>query len=417
MKIGFLGNANNVPFMLARALIKMGHEVIFVVDRSPVLSWEKLNRPENAYKDISIPYPKWIYDASPLDLWHPLFHTPKRTKVVRMLENCDAVVLNEFGVSLSDDIRRPAIALLTGTDLEVLANYAYLTQLYGSDQNQSVSASFKNILWKFVYEPHYRRRIAAQREGIRSAIAVIYPARDFLPRGDALLDEIGVNDSQRISFTYMTDMETNQLQLPPNNSTVRVLCMARLTWKKPKGNENLCEMDYKGGDIMIRGLGLFFRVTGIRLDIRLIKKGAHIPETIQLLEEEGISDQVTWLEEMSHIDVLKENKEADIIFEQMGVGLVGLGCMDAMAIGRPVIANGRPDIMKRVFSEALPICQATNAEEFCAQLQKLVSYPEERKRVGIASHEYVKKKFAPERFAEECVKRFENVFSSHAGMR
>ena len=409
MKIGFLGNANNVPFMLARALLKLCHEVLFIVDRGPVLSWEKLNRPENAYSDITIPYPKWIYDASPLDLWQSPFYTPKRAKVVRMMQNCDAVVLNEFGVSLSGDIRRPAIALLTGTDLEVLADYAYLNHLGGSGQDKSISSLFKNIIWKLVYEPHYRRCITAQRDGIRAAIAVIYPARGFLPRGDALLDEIGVHDSQRISFTYMTDLEKNQLQPPPDNSTIRVLCMARLTWKKPKGDKITCEMDYKGSDIMIRGLGLFFRVTGIRLDIRLIKKGAHIPEIVQLLEEEGIADQVTWLEEMSHMAVLEENKAADIIFEQLGVGLVGLGCMDAMAIGRPVIANGRPDIMKRVFGEELPICHATNAEEVCAQLQRLVAFPEERKGVGIASHKYVKEKFAPEILAEECVKRLKKA--------
>ena len=37
MKIGFLGNANNYPFMLARALKRAGHDVRFVVDRKNLL--------------------------------------------------------------------------------------------------------------------------------------------------------------------------------------------------------------------------------------------------------------------------------------------------------------------------------------------------------------------------------------------
>ena len=373
------------------------------------MAWEKLNRPENAYSDISLPYPQWIYDASPLDLWTFPSCSPKRSKVLRMMRQCDVVVLNEFGVSLAKDIRRPTIAILTGTDLEVLANYEYLSQLVIFSQNKSIASLLKNIIGKLVYKPHYHRCITAQREGIRSAIAVVYPAKGLLPRGDTLLDEIGVRDSQRVSFTYMTDLEKNKFQPSPDNPIIRVLCMARLTWRKPKENEMVCEMDYKGSDLMIRGLGLFFRFTGIKLDIRFIKKGVHISETMQLLEEEGIADQVTWLEEMSHVDVLEENKAADIIFEQLGDGLVGLGCLDAMAMGRPVIANGRPDIMKRVFGAELPICHATNAEEVCAQLQKLVLFPEERTRAGIASHEYVKKKFAPERYAEECIKRLHNI--------
>lgn len=52
MKIGFIGNANNYPFMIARAMRKMGHEVLFIVDRDKS---EPLNRPENRYDDIGPP--------------------------------------------------------------------------------------------------------------------------------------------------------------------------------------------------------------------------------------------------------------------------------------------------------------------------------------------------------------------------
>src|SRR4030042_1524614 len=120
MKIGFLGNANNYPVMLARAIKSLGHDVVFVVD-----SVSPLNRPENRYQEITLPYPSWVVDCSPLDLWQYPDESPITEKVIQILKDCDSLVLNEFGLSLWDRVNRPAFALLTGTDLEVLADPQY----------------------------------------------------------------------------------------------------------------------------------------------------------------------------------------------------------------------------------------------------------------------------------------------------
>lgn len=163
------------------------------------------------------------------------------------------------------------------------------------------------------------------------------------------------------------------------------------------------ELNYKGSDIMIRGLGLFVRTTGIPLDIRLAKKGLHVAETMQLAKEEGIDDQITWLEEMSQREVLEECKQADILFDQLGMSVVGMGGLDAMAVGRPLIANGRPEIVEREIGVPSPICQASTPEEVCAQLKRLTADPDERKRVGLASRRYVEDYFSAERAARICL--------------
>ncbi len=408
MKIGMFGNANNYPFMLARALRRMGHEVLFIVDRSPRTKWEILNRPENRYEDITLPYPDWIYDASPLDLWNFPSPPPERAKVARLLQSCDAVILNEFGLSLLPDIRRSAIALLTGTDLEVLANFQYADYLVRGSYGISSFLRIRSLIRRFIRKRFLLKLISAQREGIRLAVAVNYFARGLVPHGDALLDEIGVRHSQRIFF-MMTDLELIQLQPMPHNPILRTFCGARLTWKKPAHPSLVSELDCKGSDIMIRGLGLFARTTGIPLDIRLVKKGAHIAETMQLIEEEGIASQVTWREEMSQQDVLTEYKQADIIFEQLGMSMVGMGGLDAMAMGRPVIANGRPEIMEQVIGVPSPICQAATSEEVCAQLQRLVPSLAERERVGLASRRYIEEYFSAERAAQICLDRLSRV--------
>ena len=135
---------------------------------------------------------------------------------------------------------------------------------------------------------------------------------------------------------------------------------------------------------MIRGLGLFYRETGVRLDIQLVRKGLHLAETEQLIVEEGLTDQVTWSDEMSLTEVWTEFARCDIVIEQLANGAIGGAGLDAMAAGRPVIGNARREMFEDYFGQHSPICQAQTAEEVCAQLKRLVSNPAKREKIGDA---------------------------------
>ena len=137
MRIGFIGNTNNYPFMLARAMRKLGHDVDFVVSSS-----DPLERPEYRYADISYPYPAWIHDLSPIRIRDILlFGSPARRRILKVLRHCDAIVANSFGPALLPELPIPSIALLTGSDLYAHANLdAYKTGAiqYGRFQFSSV---------------------------------------------------------------------------------------------------------------------------------------------------------------------------------------------------------------------------------------------------------------------------------------
>jgi len=371
MKIGFFGNANNSPFMLARALRNAGHDVLFIIDRA-----EKLNRPENKYLELTPPYPDWIIDISPLDLWHyPFKQVAQRQRAIDLLKTCDVVILNQFGLSLADEIDKPTVALLTGTDLLTLADYRHYNSCTGP-----------------IRDFHFQL-VAAQREGIRKALAVIYLPKGLLPNSDSLLEEIGVTKEQRIYY-HLTEVDMIAPFAPPaRNSPLRVFCIARLTWQKSK-HTGYTELDFKGSDIMIRGLGLFWRTTRIPLEICLINKGLDVDATVDLLRAEGIADQVTWLEEMTQLEVIEQYRLADIVFEQMAKSVIGMGGVDAMAAARPLIANGRPEIFADVWQEPPPICQASTPFEVYLQLKKLVLNPEERHILGKRSRLFAEKHFS-----------------------
>jgi glycosyltransferase involved in cell wall biosynthesis len=395
MKIGFFGNTNNYPFMLAQALREFGHDVVMVIS-----SQELLNRPESRYPEFKQAYPDWIVDAAHLSEWDLIALSPSLAPVLDVLSTCDALVLNFTGPSLWPLLRRPAIALLTGSDLEHYANFATVEVRSASwDPAHKASAEGQmnlNLLRDFVQR---------QREGIREAVAVRYFPRGLVAAGDAMLDELGVSDAKRV-FLLSAELELVTPTPPPHNNPLRIFCATRLTWKLPiEPGRSL--LDYKGSDIMVRGLGLFYRQTGVRLDIQLVRKGLHVAETEQLIVEEGLTDQVTWSDEMFLTEVWAEYRRSDIVIEQLGNSAIGSAGLEAMAAGRPVIGNARPEMFEHYFGQHSPICQAQTAEEVCAQLKRLVSNPAKREKIGALGRRFVEEHCSPRRAAQTCLERLQ----------
>ena len=104
-----------------------------------------------------------------------------------------------------------------------------------------------------------------------------------------------------------------------------------------------------------------------------------------------------------------EYKNADIVSEHFGKGSIGMGAMDAMAVGRPVIANGSPEIFTRALGETPPICHATTAEEVRCQLVRLAADRDWREAIGKQSRSYVEKYCTPEHAARMVLGKLENA--------
>lgn len=376
MKIGFFGNTNNYPFMIAREIKKMGHEVIFIISDKKS---NKLYRPEFKFFDITYPYPEWIVERilNKAVICNYIFPY-LINDIIKILNNCDAVILNNFAHAIKPYLRKniPSISLFSGSDLDILADY------------KNDDLFLKIIPFKIIRKFINRKFIDILREGIRQSFLVNYFPKGIVPYADNLLDEIkGTTDYFRSAF-YTTYVDGINYVPPTKKDKVMIFNPTRFLWKEPLPNY-YGSWENKRNDIMMYGLALFYKKTNQRLDIHFVEKGNDVEISKKLIESLGISDQVTWHKEMSQEAIFKFYEQSDINFEQLGNHWVGGAGLDAMLVGRPVIGNGRCDIIENLCGERFPICQAETPEEVCKWLELLVNNFSLREDIGKKSREFV----------------------------
>ena len=432
-KIGFLGNMNNYPFMLARHFKEKGYEIVFILTET-----EKLCRPEYRYDDVSLPYPEWIVDMSPMnfDFFSNENKTSKFKQLVQKLNTCDLIVLNGQAIRYATYFKPPYLCILTGSDLTILANYNYAITLFNDKKEkllEGIVKKSKRGLWlienklffnffnflittlkinykdksqwvlpKFAFHRIYillRFKIELfncinqQRASIRNALGFIHAPKGLIKDSDQLIIEIGVDERKRIPG-LMADFTISSFVPPYHNKPVRIFNVARFNWVKSKQSLYFSQLDFKGNDVMIRGLAKFYHTYQIPIEIIFVNKGEDVLESKQLIKELGIDHLVKWVEVLSQKEVYEEYCKADIVFDQLAQSIVSMGGLDAMSVGRPLIANARADIFNDMLNQDTEICDSETDDDVFKWLEKLVLDPEFRINKGKASHDFVLKHFS-----------------------
>lgn len=391
MKISFLGNINNYPLMLALAMKDLGHEVVLVIDRP-----EPLHRPEN-YTDSQTLKDIKIIDCTGAfqKFYHYLKFPLKVQELIVQIKDSDIIIASGLWPILARSLKIPFIVLLTGSDLEIYANPPFMVKDYwGQTQD--------NIFIKRIVKVFIAWLVSIKMfKSLKKAVAYNYFAKGLIPNGDKILNKLPRHNPYRLCF-MMTD--TKRLQpVPVNRDTkkIKVLLAARHNWVLPIRPTNT-ELDYKGTDIFLKGVALFLKNHPDQLEVVLIRKGYDVEMSMQLIKELDIETCITWKDEMTQKELFQEYLGADIIADQFSKSVVAMAGLDAMAMGKPLLANARPEIFRDIIGVDSPICHATNPEEVCAQLIKLLS-ADVRESVSSNSRKYVEKYFSSSAAAEKCL--------------
>ncbi len=408
MRIGFLGNSNNYPFRLAKALQALGHEVVVFVDRPRS---EPRHRPEFHYSEVHYPYPDWIREIKPLNPMQIVLYPWTLKPVLDELQTCDGVVLNSLALSVGTLIRRPIIGLLTGSDLDVFANRKLVDILAAAPYRLDWFAG-NRVVKRLIFickRMLFTQFVRLQRAGIAKCCLVDYAIPGLLPDGDALLDEIGVDKKRRTSF-MLTDIEHLPSARARTDGPFRIFCATRLQWKRPAVGANVSPLDLKGTDAMLGGVRMFVARAHRPVQIILISFGADAKAAECYVEELGLASHVRWLPQLTQTEFLDEMVQANAVLENFGSeGSIGMAGRDAIAMGIPVIASSKSHVFERELGESLPIYEALLPEEICARLEEVVSNDGNVSRRAVQARAFAERWFSARRAAKCCVAAFEEA--------
>ena len=142
---------------------------------------------------------------------------------------------------------------------------------------------------------------------------------------------------------------------------------------------------------MIKGIGNFLKVNKIQtgeVEIIFFNKGEDLAAAKTLCQQQGLTPFIQWKPQVSVEELNNYFEYCDVAFDQLGEQWVGAGLF-SMLTGRPLIANGRPEIFDKILNESSPVCQATTEEEVESWLTQLYHNRNLVTEIGLASRAYV----------------------------
>jgi glycosyltransferase involved in cell wall biosynthesis len=114
-------------------------------------------------------------------------------------------------------------------------------------------------------------------------------------------------------------------------------------------------------------------------------------EVVAAAEKLGLDLEL--IEGVDHRAAFERYRAADLVVDQLNAGWYGMFAIEAMALGKPVVAFLHEEATRRTeeaFGIEVPIVHATK-ETLADVLRRLVSDPAELQRIGLASRAYVER--------------------------
>lgn len=132
---------------------------------------------------------------------------------------------------------------------------------------------------------------------------------------------------------------------------------------------------------------------------RAVKGTSWVVEAVQELKLEGLNVDLRIIENMSNEDALSEYARSDIVVDQLRIGWYGVLAVEAMSLGKPVVAYIRDDL-KHNLPFPYPLAIA-NKENLKAVLLELVSDAGLRTTLGTRARDYVNHVHSSNKIAED----------------
>jgi hypothetical protein len=135
---------------------------------------------------------------------------------------------------------------------------------------------------------------------------------------------------------------------------------------------------------------------------REVKGTAHVVAAVEALRDEGVRVRLDVVEGVKRVEALERLDAADVVVDQLRLGWYGGLAVEAMALGRPVLAYINRDA--NPFGAALPVVQ-TSADRLREHLRDLAGDRERRLRLGREGRAFVETHHDPRAVARAILAR------------
>jgi len=139
---------------------------------------------------------------------------------------------------------------------------------------------------------------------------------------------------------------------------------------------------------------------------RRIKGTEFILKAIENLKSKADFD-FKLIENMSNAEVINWYKKADIVVDQLRLGIYGTVSIESMLMGKPVISYVREDL-KQKYPPGLPVISA-NPHTIEKELYNLIKNPKLRYELGIKGRIYAENNHLPEKIARQLITVYKSL--------
>jgi glycosyltransferase involved in cell wall biosynthesis len=92
-----------------------------------------------------------------------------------------------------------------------------------------------------------------------------------------------------------------------------------------------------------------------------------------LVADLGIANNVTFMSELSRAERIRYIRMSDVVVDQFHVGAFGLGALEALAVGKPLITYLKLEGLDECYSDPPPILNAQSSADIVSQLRGVQS--------------------------------------------
>lgn len=377
MKILMVGNTNNYPHMLGRALSRQGHHVIHIIDQT-----YDLHRPSNRYGNEVLDALE-LLDIAPLRLRTGAVPERRRRMVQAIADKSDLLIANGTAPRILNLRHDATFMLYTGTDLTDLAGMARPPT---TDFFAGLRDSPRNLM-----ENAVSRR---GRRQLRSCVGFSFFPKDSVPLGETALGTVA-SKAPRLQILMSDSFElARSYRRNTCGSAFRIFNVARISWHSDH-HDSRTQLDLKGTDILLNGFKLFLDTTGARATLVLVRKGRDVKRAEALTHRLGIAPNIEWREEMTQRQVFEQYSMADVVTENLGPSLLGMGGLDALGFGTPLIARSYLHSYTEWPVDESPVLEAFDEHDVARQLSALYSDSGYRQSIVESGLEFSANRLAP----------------------